>query len=138
MIMPSVVLSSAASANFARLIRSGLLAEMGKQYYTAAKARGLGKAVLLLRSALPNAILPAFAMTGNYFGSILGGSVVVETLFALPGLGVYAIDAIYQRDYPALQGYVLLTGFVFVFVTFLVDFITCAVNPAIRLGGKTT
>ena len=136
MLMPSLVLSSATAAGLARLIRSTMLAEFGKQYFLAANARGLGKISLLLRSALPNAILPAIAMLGNFFGGILGGSVIVETMFALPGIGSYAINAIGVRDYPALQGYVLITGFLFVLIMLLVDLLCMALNPKIRLGGK--
>ena len=138
MVMPAITVSCAAAAGLARLFRASLLVELGKQYFLAANARGLGKAALLLRTAFPNAALPAVAMMGNYLGGILGGSVVVETIFALPGIGSYAIEAISARDYPALQGYVLLTGFVFVTVTFAVD-VTCALlNPRIRLGGGQT
>ena len=136
MLMPAFVLSSAATAGLARLVRSTMLAEFGKQYFLAASARGLGRTALLLRTALPNAILPAIALLGNHFGGILGGAVVVETIFALPGLGSYAIEAIGHRDYPALQGYVLLTGFLFVSITLLVDLLCMALNPKIRLGGR--
>ena len=136
MLMPSLVLSSATTAGLTRLIRSTMLAEFGKQYFLAANARGLGRMSLLLRSALPNAILPAVVMLGNFFGGILGGSVIVETIFALPGIGSYAIHAIGVRDYPALQGYVLLTGFLFVLIMLLVDLLCMALSPKIRLGGK--
>ncbi|MCL2152734.1 MAG: ABC transporter permease [Oscillospiraceae bacterium] len=137
MVMPAITLSGAAAAGLVRLMRSSLLAELGKQYFLAANARGLSRASLLLRTAFPNAVLPAVTMMGNYLGGVLGGSVVVETMFALPGIGSYAIEAIYARDYPALQGYVLLTGFVFVVITFTVDVICALINPKIRLGGKT-
>ena len=136
MLMPSLVLSCAVGAELARLVRASVVAEFGKQYYHAASARGIGKAALILRSALPNAILPTITMLGNYLGGILGGSVVVETLFALPGIGSYAIDAIYARDYTALQGYVLLTGFLFVAITSAVDIICMLFDPKIRLGGN--
>jgi len=137
MLMPAITLSAATAAGIARLVRSSLLAELGKQYFLAANARGLGRAALLLRTAFPNAVLPTVAMLGNYLGGILGGSVVVETMFALPGIGSYAVEAISARDYPALQGYVLLTGFVFVTITFAVDVICVLINPKIRLGGES-
>ena len=135
MIMPAAALSSFTAANLTRLVRASLLAEMGKQYYLTAAARGFSLPALLLGTALPNALLPAIAVLGNYLGGILGGSVVIETIFAIPGVGGYAIDAISMRDYPALQGYVLLTGFVFVLVTLLVDMASIIVNPRIRLEG---
>ena len=137
MLMPAVVLSSSTTAALARLIRSTMLAEFGKQYFLAANARGLGRIALLLHSALPNAILPAITLLGNYFGGILGGSTVVETMFALPGIGSYAISSIGFRDYPVLQGYVLFTGFLFVSITLLVDLLCMALNPKIRLGAAT-
>lgn len=135
MLMPAVVLSCATTAIAARLTRSALLGEFGKQYFLAANAKGISKYRLIVRNALPNAIVPVITLLGNYFGGILGGSVVVETIFALPGVGSYAINAIAMRDYPALQGYVLLTGFLFVAVTLAVDLISLALNPRIRLGG---
>lgn len=135
MLMPATVLSCATTAIAARLTRSALLGEFGKQYFLAANAKGISKYRLIVRNALPNAIVPVITLLGNYFGGILGGSVVVETIFALPGVGSYAINAIAMRDYPALQGYVLLTGFLFVAVTLVVDLISLALNPRIRLGG---
>lgn len=135
MIMPAMVLSCPTSAIAARLTRSALLAEFGKQYFIAASAKGISKYRLIVRNALPNAIVPVITLLGNYFGGILGGSAIVETIFALPGIGSYAINAISMRDYPAIQGYVLLTGFLFVAITLAVDLISLALNPKIRLGG---
>lgn len=137
MLMPAIVLSCATTATAARLMRSALLGELGKQYFLAANAKGISKYRLIVRNALPNAIVPVITLLGNYFGGILGGSVVVETIFALPGVGSYAIEAIYMRNYPALQGYVLLTGFLFVAVTLAVDLISLVLNPKIRLGGSS-
>lgn len=136
MLMPSLVLSGPSMAMAARLTRSSLMEEMGKQYCTAAMARGIGRVRLILRNALPNAIVPVIAMLGNSLGGMLGGSIIIESIFALPGIGSYALAAVTNRDYPALQGYVLLTGFIYVAVTFLVDTISMLLNPKIRLGGK--
>ncbi len=138
MLMPALVLSSATTATAARLTRSALLAEFGKQYFLAANAKGISKIRLIVWNALPNAIVPVITLLGNYLGGILGGSVVVETIFALPGIGSYAIDAIHARDYPALQGYVLLTGLLFVVITLAVDLISMALNPKIHLGEGQT
>lgn len=136
MIMPAFVLSSASGATAARLTRSTLLAEFGKQYCTAAAARGISRWRLVVRNALPNAIVPTVALLGNSLGGMLGGSVIIESIFALPGIGSYALDAISNRDYPALQGYVLLAGVVFVFVTLAVDTISMLLDPKVRLGGS--
>ncbi|MBU5593183.1 ABC transporter permease [Clostridium sp. MSJ-4] len=136
MVMPAAVLSCATTATVARLTRSALLAEFGKQYFIAANAKGISKYRLIIRNALPNAIIPVVTLLGNYLGGILGGSVVIETIFALPGVGSYAINAISGRDYPALQGYVLLTGFLYVGISLVVDMINIALNPRIRIGGS--
>lgn len=136
MVMPALVLSSSTAATAARLTRSALLAELGKQYCTAASARGIGRWKLVLRNALPNAAAPVVALLGNSLGGMLGGSVILESIFALPGIGSYALDAITNRDYPALQGYVLLTGTVYVLITLLVDTVSMLLNPKVRLGGR--
>ncbi|WP_032123027.1 ABC transporter permease [Clostridium amazonitimonense] len=136
MMMPAAVLSCATTATVARLTRSALLAEFGKQYFIAANGKGISKYRLIIRNALPNAIIPVVTLLGNYLGGILGGSVVIETIFALPGVGSYAINAISGRDYPALQGYVLLTGFLYVGISLVVDMINIALNPRIRIGGS--
>lgn len=136
MILPAAVLSCVSSATTARLMRASLLSEFGKQYYIAARAKGIGGRALVGKNAMPNAILPVVTQLGNYLGGILGGSVVVETVFALPGIGSYAVNAIYARDYPALQGYVLLAGLMYVIVTLIVDIMGALINPKIRLGGK--
>lgn len=136
MVLPALVLSSATMATAARLSRSSLLAELGKQYCTAASARGIGRWRLVLCNALPNAIVPVVALLGNSLGGMLGGSVIVESIFALPGIGSYTLDAISKRDYPALQGYVLLTGAVYVAITLLVDILSMLLDPKVRFGGR--
>ncbi len=137
MILPAVTLAAASSSIIIRQTRATLLKEFTQQYYLAATARGLKKLRLVFCHALPNAIIPIVAMLGNTLGGMLGGSVIIESIFALPGIGNYALDAISNRDYPAIQGYVLLAGVTFIVISFLVDAITASLNPKIRLGGKT-
>ncbi len=137
MVLPAVVLSSASAAMAARLTRSALLAEFGKQYCTAAAARGIRPWRLVICNALPNAIVPTVALLGNSLGGMLGGSVIVESIFALPGIGSYALEAISNRDYPALQGYVLLAGAIYVGVTLLVDTASMVLNPKVRLERRS-
>ena len=137
MVLPSMVLSSASAATAARLTRSALLAEFGKQYCTAAAARGISRWRLVLCNALPNAAVSAVALLGNSLGGMLGGSVIIESIFALPGIGSYALEAITNRDYPALQGYVMLAGCIYVAVTLLVDVVSMLLNPKVRLGGRS-
>lgn len=137
MALPALALASASAATAARLTRSALLAEFGKHYCTAATARGIGRWRLVLCNALPNAIIPVVALMGNSLGGMLGGSVIIESIFALPGIGSYALDSITNRDYPALQGYVLLAGFIYVAITLLVDSVSMLLAPKVRLGGRT-
>ena len=137
MILPAFVLSCASGATAARLTRSALLAEFGKPYITAARARGIGRGRLVVCNALPNAIVPVVALLGNTLGGMLGGAVIIESIFALPGIGSYALEAITNRDYPALQGYVLLTGFTFVIITLLVDVVSMLLDPKVRLGRRS-
>lgn len=136
MVLPALVLSSGTAATAARLTRAALLEEFGKLYCTAALARGAGRWRLTVRNALPNAAVPVVALLGNSLGGMLGGSVIVESVFALPGIGSYALSAITDRDYPVLQGYVLLTGAVYVLITLLVDGVSVLLNPKVRLGGR--
>ena len=137
LILPAVTLSAATTAMTQRLMRSSMLSEFGRQYILAADGKGLGKWRILFAHAFPNAVIPVITLIGNYIGGILGGSFVIENIFSLPGIGSYALAAIRSRDYPAIQGYVLVTGFTFVIISLLVDLVCGLINPKIRLGGKT-
>lgn len=136
MILPSITLSCIAAATIARMTRAALLAEFGKSYYITAVTRGLSKKQLIIDNALPNAIAPILPMIGNFLGGVLGGTVVVESIFAIPGIGSYAIEAIGAKDHPALQGYVLVTGAIFVAVSLLVDIVGVWISPKVRLGDE--
>lgn len=135
-LLPALVLSWAPMASAARLTRSALLEQLARPYCLAARARGVSRVRLIWHNALPNALPPVVSLLGNTLGGLLGGSVVVESIFALPGLGAYALSAVTNRDYPALQGYVLVTGLVYVAVATGVDLISMVLDPRIRLGGK--
>jgi ABC-type dipeptide/oligopeptide/nickel transport system permease component len=133
LILPSVTLGLAMAAVYARLLRAGLLESLSQEYIRAANARGLRQRSILFRHALKGAMIPVITMFGMSFGSLLGGSVVVETLFSWPGLGKMIVDAILKRDYPVIQGYILFTGtFVFV-VNMLVDITYRFLDPRLRL-----
>lgn len=136
LILPSVTLASANIALTQRLMRSSMLTEFGKQYMLAANAKGIEKWRVLFTHALPNAVIPVIALIGNYVGGILGGSFIIENIFSLPGIGSYALTAIHARDYPVIQGYVLVTGFTFVTISLAVDLLCAWMNPKMRLGGK--
>lgn len=134
MILPSITLSLISIATIARLMRASLIAEFGKSYYIAAQTRGLSKVKLIIKNAFPNALIPVLPMLGNFFGSVLGGSVVVESIFAIPGLGSYAIESIASKDFPVLQSYVLVSGLIFVVVNFAVDILGIYISPKVRFG----
>ena len=102
----------------------------------AANAKGNRKWYVLFAHAVPNAIIPVITLIGNYVGGILGGSFIIENIFSLPGIGSYALSAIHSRDYPVIQGYVLVTGCTFVLISLAVDLLCAALNPKMRLGGK--
>ena len=91
---------------------------------------------MLLSYARPNALVPVTAMLGNFAAAVLGGAIIVETVFALPGIGSLALEAIHYRDYPLLQGYVLFLGGIYVLVTLAVDLVLARMDPRIALGGE--
>jgi peptide/nickel transport system permease protein len=134
MILPSVTLGFAMAAVYARLLRAGLLESLSQEYIRAARARGIAEWRILWRHALRAALLPVVTVFGMSIGSLLAGTVVIETLFSWPGLGSMAVEAIFQRDYPVIQGYVLLTGVFVVVVNLLVDLSYGLLDPRIRYG----
>lgn len=116
----------------ASLFHSG---ELSKNYILTAQAKGLRRGQLISRHALRNSLVPSITYIANTFGGLLGGSMITESVFSVPGIGSYALTAINNRDYIAIQGYVLFTGVVFVLVCLLADLICAWLNPQIRLGG---
>lgn len=134
-LMPSLVLAASNIGVTARLTRASLLKEMGQHYALVASSKGLSRRSVLTKHAFRNSLVPVVTLVGNYFGGILGGSAIVESIFAVPGIGKYALDAIYTRDYLVIQGYVLFTGATFVLVTLAIDLLYAVINPKIRLEG---
>ncbi len=132
LVLPSSVLSMATTATTGRLMRASLLKEYAQPYYTAGIARGISKWSMTFRQLMRNAILPVLPMLGNYLGGILGGSAIVESIFAIPGLGSLAISSIRMKDYPVLQAYVLLTGTLFVLIHSGIDLLIHWLYPGIR------
>ena len=135
-ILPSLALALVTLAMTAQLLDSQLRAALGSFYAQTARLRGLSEARVLLTCALPNALVPVTAMLGNFFAAVLGGAIIVETVFALPGIGSLALEAIHYRDYPLLQGYVLFLGAIYVGVTIVVDIVLAHMDPRIVLGGE--
>lgn len=135
-ILPSLALALVTLAMTAQLLDSQLRDALGSFYAQTARLRGLSEARVLLTYALPNALVPVTAMLGNFFAAVLGGAIIVETVFALPGIGSLALEAIHYRDYPLLQGYVLFLGAIYVGVTIVVDIMLAHMDPRIVLGGE--
>lgn len=136
MLLPSFTVACADIAVTGRLMRSSLLDEFGKQYMLAADAKGITRLRLLVCHAIPNALTPVVTLIGNFLSGILGGSVIVENIFSLPGIGSYVLDSIHNRDYPVIQGYVVFSGLVYVGVSLIIDLVCAMADPRIRLGGK--
>jgi len=132
LIMPAVALGMDFSAITARLVRSNLLEVMRQDYILSARAKGLRDRAVVTRHALRNAMIPVLTIIGLQFGYLLGGAVVVETVFAREGIGRLAITAILSKDFPLVQGIVLLASVVYVAVNLLVDLSYAMFDPRIR------
>ena len=136
MVLPALVLCTGMAALLMRLSRAVMLEALAEAHITVARARGLAEARIVLIHALKGAAAPLITVTGSYFGAILGGSVIVEVIFAIPGIGQYAVEGIFRRDYPVIQGYVLFTAAVYVVFNLLADIACLLVNPQLRLGAR--
>ena len=134
MILPSVTLALAMSAKYTRQVRSAVLEELHQDYVTGARARGMNQWEILFRQVLPNAMLPLVTMLGLSFGSLLGGTSVVEIIFSYPGLGILAVGAVKARDYPLIQGFVLWIALIYMVVNLLVDISYHYIDPRTREG----
>lgn len=136
MVLPAITLGLSFAASVTRIARSAMLDVLGDDYVRTARSKGAPQRSVVWRHALPNALIPVVTLSGVEFGYLLGGAVIVEQIFALPGLGRLTLDAISQRDYPLVQGAVLFIAFNFLVVNLLVDLAYAAIDPRIRLGGK--
>ncbi|HLJ60001.1 MAG TPA: ABC transporter permease [bacterium] len=134
LIMPTVALGLGAAAIVARLTRSNMLEVLRMEYVNTARAKGLGGPTVVLRHALLNALIPVITIFGLQFGTLLAGTVFIETVFGRPGLGRLLVDAIQNKDFPLVQGGVLVVAVGYVFVNLLVDVAYAVVDPRIRYG----
>ena len=114
-------------------MRSGYLEVLEEDYIRAARSRGVSYSTILRKHALRNVLIPVITVIGLQAGAILGGAVITETVFGLPGVGNLAITAIYMRDYPLVQTSVLVTAFLFVFINLFLDITYTLIDPRIRL-----
>jgi peptide/nickel transport system permease protein len=132
MLLPVLSLSAALVAVVMRMTRSAMLEVLGQDYIRTARAKGVGEAGIIARHASKNAAIPVVTVMGVQVGYLLGGAVVVELIFGLPGIGWMILNGIYQRDYPLVQGGVLFVAVVFVLVNLLVDLTYAYLDPRIR------
>ncbi len=130
-IMPAVTLGAMATGILMRLVRSAMLEVLRADYLNTARAKGLRERTVIYRHALRNALIPVITVLGLQVGTLLGGTVVIETVFAWPGIGRYVIWGIMAKDFPVVQGAVLALTLGFVIVNILVDVIYCAVDPRV-------
>jgi peptide/nickel transport system permease protein len=133
LIFPAVTLGFAFAASVTRISRSAMLDVLSDDYVRTARSKGVPARGVVWRHALPNALIPVVTLSGVEFGYLLGGTVIVEQIFALPGLGRLVLDAITQRDYALVEGCVLFIAFNFLLVNLLIDLCYVALDPRIRL-----
>ena len=131
-ILPSITLAALMIAFIARMTRSTLLETLSLDFTTTARSKGLPEKVVIIKHALRNALIPIITVVGLQFGFLLGGAVLTETVFAWPGLGRLIVDSILARDYPMIQGAILIFGLLYVFVNLIIDLIYAFVDPRIR------
>ena len=136
LVLPAVTLALGPAAVLARLTRSTVLEVLGEDYIRTARAKGASQPLVLVGHALRNSLIPLLTVVGLSLGHLLGGSLIVEWVFAWPGMGELAISAIHARDYPLIQGFVLFAGAVYVLVNFSVDLGYAWLDPRIRVGGR--
>ncbi len=134
LVLPSVVIGTHLMAMLARMTRSSLVQVLDNDYIRTARAKGLGQRVVLLKHALRNALLPVITVAGLQFGSLLGGAIITEKIFERPGLGTLLLEGISERNYPVVQGTVLVIAISYVIVNTLVDLSYGFVDPRIRKG----
>lgn len=132
LILPAFTLGFGAAAIIARLVRSSMLEVLRQDYITSARAKGLASHTVILRHGLKNALIPVVTIIGLQFGNLLGGAVVIETVFARQGIGRMAIDGILTKDFPVIQGTVLFAALVYVTVNLAVDLLYSVLDPRIR------
>lgn len=138
-IMPIISTAFAGITTMARQMRSGMLEVIHSDYITMAKSKGDEKKSVIYKHALPNALIPVITVASMSFGTSLGGTLIAETIFAIPGVGVYIVNAVNNRDYPVVQGGVIILAITFSIIMLLCDLVIAAVDPRVKAqitGGK--
>lgn len=132
MILPSAVLSTVIMPPLARITRACMLDVLHQDYVRTARAKGLVERIVVVKHALKNALLPVITVIGGQLGGLLGGAILTETIFSWPGMGTWVYQAILARDYPIVQGAVLVSATIYVFVNLIVDILYAVLDPRIR------
>jgi ABC-type dipeptide/oligopeptide/nickel transport system permease component len=133
LVLPAFTLGAALAAILTRMVRTSVIEELSADYIRTARAKGLSEPAVLFRHAFRNALIPILTILGLQFGTLLAGTIVTESIFAWPGIGRLAVQAIGARDYPLLQGCILLIAVSYVLVNLLTDFVYALVDPRVRL-----
>ena len=136
LILPAVALSFGTMAQLMRLTRASVLEVLGQDYMRTARAKGLAESAIVWRHGLKNALLPVVTVLGTSTGYLLGGAVIIETIFGWPGVGQFVIVGISQRDYPVVQGFVLYMAIIFLLINLAVDVSYRWLDPRLHFGGK--
>lgn len=132
LILPATTLGLSSAAIIARMTRSSMLEVLRQDYVRTARAKGLHERIIVLKHAFRNALIPIVTVTGLQFGTLLGGAVLTESVFAWPGIGRLMVESIVSRDYPVVQGAVLVVALAFIIINLLVDILYAYVDPTIR------
>lgn len=133
-IMPSFVLGNAIAAILMRHTRSAMLTALSQDYIRTARAKGLKEGRVVIRHALRNALIPVVTLGGLQLGTLLSGAVLTEQVFDVPGIGKLVVDAVFNRDYPVIQGVVLVTGLLYILINLATDILYAVINPRLRGG----
>jgi|TARA_B100000749_G_scaffold83936_1_gene63761 peptide/nickel transport system permease protein len=133
-VMPTLTLGLTVMPQFMRLTRTGMLDVLDSDFIRTARAKGLNPIRVLFKHALRNAILPVISLAAVVLGFLLGGSVIMESIFALNGVGFLAFESIQRQDFPVVQSIVVMLSFIYILLTFLSDVINAQLDPRIRLG----
>jgi peptide/nickel transport system permease protein len=136
MLLPAFALGFSAAGLLARLVRSSMLDVLREDYVRTAFAKGLPEQLVIVRHALRNALIPALTVIGISIGALLGGAVVTETVFTIPGMGRLVVQSIARRDYPVIQGAIIAIAMTYVLVNLVVDVLYVYIDPRVRLGSE--
>lgn len=132
LILPAIILATVEVGLIARMLRDSMLESVNQDYTKTARAKGVKESVVLMKHVFSNALIPTTTVVGLMIAGLLGGTVIIETIFTIPGIGQLLIDSIHRRDYPVIQGVVLFIAVVYVLVNLLIDLLYALLDPRIR------